>query len=209
MRSAVLLLALSTAAGTGCAAFTTDRGPDPATQLHEGVIALDAGEYARARAILDPLYQELWAERVGQHAALALVAADIDVRNPSRSLWSAADRAARLLNVPGLEPWMVPVIETYYVLALELGAQEERMARAESALAEQSSVQQANQAAGSGRMLPQAPSTTVPARIGQITGQRDALQRRLGSVEQELAARDLELKETKAELERIKRTIRP
>lgn len=203
MRSAVVLLALSTALGTGCAAFSTDRGPDPATQLHEGVIALDAGDYARARAILEPLYQEHWAERVGQRAALALVAADIDARNPSRSLWSAADRAARLLNVPGIEPWTVPVVESYYVLALELGAQEERIARAESALAEQS------RQTGSGRMLPQAPSTTVPARIGEITSQRDALQRRLGSVEEELAARELELKQTKAELERIKRTIRP
>ena len=56
----------------------------------------------------------------GQHALLTLIAADLDNRNPQRRLWAAAEMSARLLSIPDLEPWMVPVGESYYLLAVEL-----------------------------------------------------------------------------------------
>lgn len=206
MKRAALLLALSMVATSGCAAFAINRGVDPEAQLHDGIIALSQQNYERAHALLEPLYLEHWSERTGQRAGLALIASDLDTRNPQRRLWLAADRSARLLNVAELEPWMVPVTESYYLLAMELGAQEERLARADSARAD---AEQRASDLQSGRTLPQPTERTVPAQIRSITNERNALQRRVATLEEELAARDTALKETRAELERIKRTIKP
>jgi hypothetical protein len=204
MRRAALLLVLC-AAVAGCATLMA-RGPDPHSQLVDGVLALDAQDYARGFALLEPLYQERWAEPVGQRAMLALIAVDLDARNPDRSLWSAADRAARLLNVPDLEPWIVPVAETYYLLAMELGAHEERMAAADSArLAAEARADRAE----SSRTLPQSAAESVPSRISRLEEERGALQQRVAQLEEQLATTAAQLRETTQELERIKRTIKP
>jgi hypothetical protein len=198
MRRAALLLALSTAGLSGCAALSLSKAPDPAAQLNAGIVALEAQDYPGARGHLEPLYRERWQEPVGQRALLALIAAELDSRNPDRRLWAAADMSARLLNIPQVEPWMVPVAESYYLLAVELGAQEERLARADSARA----------AAEAAADLPASSRESVPARIRSITTERDALRRRVGELEQLAATRDKELKETRQELERVKQTIR-
>jgi hypothetical protein len=207
MRRAVFVLALCTAGMTGCAAIAMARGgPDPRTQLQQGLEALEQRDYTRARGFLEPLYQERWTEPVGRHAMLALIAAELDTRNPDRRLWAGADRAARLVNVPQIEPWMIPVVETYYLLALELGAQEERLAQADSA---RLAAEQRARAATQSRTLPANPRETVPTQIRRLTSDRDAQRRRADQAEQQLAARERELRETKQELERIKRTIKP
>src|SRR5690606_32419589 len=95
--------------------------------------------------------------------------------------------------------WMVPVAESFYLLATELGAQEERIARADSAR-----VAAETQA----RSLPQTSQATVPARIRVATEERDAARRQAEQLQQQLTARERELRETKQELERIKRTIK-
>jgi len=203
MRRAALLLALCTAGMTGCGLLAFSSEPDPADQLGEGVAALESQDYVRAAALLGPVYREHWREEVGQRALLALIAAELDNRNPQRRLWAAADMAARLLSIPELDPWLVPVAETYYLLALELGAQEERVARADSARA-------AAEAAVTAvaRELPASSVESVPARIKRVITERDELRSRVTELEQHLAARDKELQETKQELERIKQTIR-
>src|SRR5690606_40777317 len=66
MKRAALLLALTTAGLTGCAALSFSRQPDPREQLNQGVVALEAQDYAAARALLEPLYRERWQEPVGQ-----------------------------------------------------------------------------------------------------------------------------------------------
>lgn len=203
MTKRALLLALSTAALSGCAALTFSRQPDPREQLNAGVAALEARDYAQARTLLEPIYREHWQESVGQQALLTLVAAELDGRNPDRRLWAAADMAARLLNIDNLQPWMVPLSESYYLLAVELGAQEERLARADSARAAAEA-----QADAAVRELPASTRSTVPARIRAITTERDALRRRVGELEELAATREKELRDTRQELERVKQTIR-
>ena len=200
MRRAALLAALITTALTGCTALAAlKQGADPRDQLQHGIAALRAQQYPAARSFLEPLYMERWAEPVGQRAMLALIAAELDARNPERRLWAGADIASRLLNIPDVEPWIVPIAETYYLLALEMGAQEERLARADSAreAAEQRALQ-----------LP-ADRLTVNQRLNQVANERDAQKKRAENAEAQLAVRDRELRETKAELERIKKIIKP
>ena len=208
MKRSALLIALASAAVSGCAAMAITRGPDPRIQLQQGVAALQAQQYPQARGFLEPLYVERWAEPVGQRATLALIAAELDARNPERRLWAAADIASRLLNVETLEPWMVPITETFYLMSLEMGAQEERLARADSARvqAEQRAAQAENRA---GRRLPNSPVESVPSRIRQIAAERDAQKRRADQFETQLTAAQKELRDTKAELERIKKIIKP
>jgi hypothetical protein len=97
---------------------------------------------------------------------------------------------------------MVPTAESLYLLAVELGAQEERLARADSARAA------AEAAAAAARQLPALDRETVPSQIRAITTERDALRRRIGELEQLAATRDKELRETRQELERVKQAIR-
>lgn len=203
MTRAALLLALSTAGLAGCAAVGITRQPDPQAQLNLGAAALEAQEYGRARDLLEPLYREHWQDRVGQQALVTLIAAELDNRNPDRRLWAAADMSARLLSIPKLQPWLVPIGESYYLLSLELGAQEERLARADSARAAAEAEVEA-----AARELPSSTRESVPARINRVTTERDALRRRVGELEQQAEARDKELRETKQELERVKQTIR-
>lgn len=206
MGRAALLTALGTAAITGCAAFSMERGPDPRDRLHEGVMALEAQDYARAQRLLEPVYLEHWREPVGRRAMLALIAAELDSRNPDRRLWAAADLAARLLNVPEIESWLIPIAESYYLLAVELGANEERLARADSArVAAEARAARAE----ANRRLPASARESVPARLSRVESQRATLESRLEEAEQQLAARTAELREARQELERIKKTIKP
>jgi hypothetical protein len=195
MGRAALLLALSAVVAAGCAAIGGRGTPDPQAQLVEGVAAVQAQQYLRARGLLEPLFFQRYSEPVGQQALLVLIASEIDHRNPDRRLWAAADMAGRLINLPGAEPWVVPVAEAYYLLALELGAAEERVAQAEARAAD--------------ARLPQPTRESVPAQISRITAERDQARRRAEQMEQQLATRDRELRETRQELERIRRTIRP
>jgi hypothetical protein len=198
MRRAVLLLVLSALGTAGCAAVFGGNGPDPRVQLQEGVAAVEARQFLRARGLLEPLYYADPSGPVGQRALLVLIAAELDNRNADRRLWAAADMASRLLNVERVEAWMVPVAETYYLLALELGAAEQRIAQAETARAEAET-----------RALPTLTRESVPARMDRISAERDQARRRAEQAEQQLAERDRELLQTKQELDRIRRTIRP
>jgi len=194
MRRAALVLALSTAGMTACATVNGNigRGERPEDRLTRGLRALQTQDFVMARNVLDSLYMEQWSKPVGQHAALALVAAEVDTRNTDRQLWRAADISARLLNIPKLDRWMVPVAESYYNLALELGAQEQRLAERKA----------------DERTIPQASRESVPAQMNRLTTQRDEAKKQAEQLQQQLAAKDKELRETKQELERIKRTIK-
>jgi hypothetical protein len=198
MVRATRLVILGLVAVGGCAALGGQRhDQDPAVQLHEGVAALASQEYLRARALLEPLVRERPDELVGQQAWLALVAAELDPRNPERRLWVAADLSARLLSRTPAEPWIVPLASTYYLTALELGGAEE--------LAAQTGMPPAATAA----TLPVLERETVPARIGRVTAERDQARRQSDQLQQQLTARERELRDARQELERIRRTIRP
>ncbi|HSJ14261.1 MAG TPA: hypothetical protein VK939_07590 [Longimicrobiales bacterium] len=219
MIRARLRLALLALAFSGCAAVRGGSDVSPERQLDRGLAALEARDFRRARAILDTIYRAHWQERVGQRAMLALIASELDSRNADRQLWTAADLAARYLNIEDLPRWHVPVGEALYLIAQELGATEERLARAEAesqqALAErraeQEEVQRELQAADTagGRALPTSTRETVPMRIRRLSAERDELQRRLAAAEQRVTAREKELADAQAELERIRMTLKP
>jgi hypothetical protein len=196
------LLVVSMAAMTGCAALAGLRdSPDPRAQLEDGAAAVEAQEYLRARGLLEPLVREHPSHEIGQRALLVLIAAELDNRNPERRLWAAADMAARLLETERVERWVVPVAESYYLLAMELGAAEERIAAAEA---------QARRADAAARRTPPASTRpSVPVQLDRVRTERDQARRQADQLQQQLATRDRELRETRQELERIKRTIRP
>jgi hypothetical protein len=201
MTRAALLLLLSTVGATGCAAFASIRGAEsPQAQLEAGAAAVQAQEYLRARGYLEPLFYGRPGDRIGQQALLVLLAAELDNRNPDRRLWAAADLASRFLLEEAAEPWLVPVAEAFYLVAMELGAAEERIAEAESARAT---------AEARATRLPEVTRESVPARVGRLTTERDQARRQAEQLQQQLATRDRELREARAELERIRRTIRP
>jgi hypothetical protein len=193
MKRAPLLLALAVALA-GCVAYGTGGEPDPERQLQAGLNALAVRDYARAQAHLETVYREHWAEPVGQQALLVLMAAEMDPRNTSRRLWASADMAARLLGIPEAAPWMQPIGETLYLLSLEMGANEERIARAQAAL---DSVQS----------LPTFTGQSYPAQIEALETERNNLRQRLDRVLVVRDSIDNELKDRTAELERVRRTI--
>ena len=199
-RLALLLLAFSV---TGCATLASMYRSDPEKQLDLGVTALLAQQYSEARTLLEPLFRERLDEETGQRAGVLLIAAELDNRNPQRRLWAAADMAARLLSAHDLESWLVPVGESYYLLALELGAQEQRLARADSARAAAEEVM-----AEASRALPSFGLESVPARINRITAERDELRRRVSELNAAKDSIDTELRTTRQELERVRQTIR-
>jgi hypothetical protein len=202
MTRAALLLLVSMTGATGCAAVASLRGGEPPqSQLEAGASAVRQQEYLRARGLLEPLFYDRPHERVGQQALLVLLAAELDNRNPDRRLWAAADLAGRFLNGEPVDPWLVPVAETLYLISMELGAAEERIAEAENA--------RASAEARAGQRLPATTQESVPARVGRLTTERDQARRQVEQLQQQLATRDRELRETRAELERIRRTIRP
>jgi hypothetical protein len=210
MRCRPLLVALSVAGLSGCAAITLSRGVTPRDQLAHAAAALEAQNYVRARELLEPVYYQYWMEPVGQQALLMLIAAELDGRNPSRRLWAAADMATRLLHIPDVEPWVVPVAESYYLLAIELGATEERVALAEAARADaEERAVRAERAAGPPRRLPTANRETVPSQLRRVNQNREELRRQVEQLQGEISERDRELRETRQELERIKKTIKP
>jgi predicted nucleic acid-binding Zn-ribbon protein len=103
--------------------------------------------------------------------------------------------SAKLLSQAGSPEWVEPVAETLYLLALELGANEERIARAE---AERDSAQ----------ALPELPGPSVLAQVQTLREERDNLRRRAQALEQVVAAKEKELKEKEQELERIRKTLK-
>jgi hypothetical protein len=202
MTRAALLLLMSMTGVTGCAAVASLRGGEtPQSQLEAGAAAVTQQEYLRARGLLEPLFYGRPLERIGQQALLVLLAAELDNRNPDRRLWAAADLAGRFLNSEPADPWLVPLVETFYLISMELGAAEERIAEAESA--------RASAEARASQRLPAVTQESVPARVGRVTTERDQARRQVEQLQQQLATRERELRETRAELERIRRTIRP
>lgn len=202
MKRAAVCIALLSAGIAGCAALRPEQENGAESDLERGLSALAAQDFATARTVLDRVYRLHWQERLGQSALLALTAAEIDPRNNERRLSVASDLAARYLNVPGTMQWTVPVAESLYLLAIELGAQEDSLQQA------QADRRQAEAEARRLRTLPRSQRESVPTRIRRLENERNEVQRRLRDTEQRLAAREKELRDAQQELERIRKTIK-
>lgn len=201
-------------AASGCAALgTADQAPDPAVQLEAGLAALEQGEYSRARSHFGWVYSTNWDRPVGRYALLALIAADIDPRNPDRRLDGAADLAARLIVSPDAPGWTGALAESIYLVALELGADEARLARAipaDSLAPDPLVLMIADTTAPAplAARLPHFDGPTVPARLAAAAAERDSLLARIGRLEEAVAARDRQIREKDQELERIRKIIK-
>lgn len=212
MRRIFLLAAL--AASAGCAALaSTDRGPEPEAQLAAGLAALEHGEYSRARSHLGWVYANHWNEPAGRHALLALIAADLDPRNPDRRLANAAELAARLVTGDEAPAWTAPLGESLYLIALELGAHD-APATADSLVADSiplDTLALLTEAAPLDPRIARLPildGPSLPARLAAVRTERDSLAARIGALESALAEREKAIREKDQELERIRKIIR-
>lgn len=193
MRTTRLVAGLLLAAGvSACSLIAT---PNAEQRLEAGLAALARGERNVAHEQIQPVSTEHWGEPVGHRATLVLAAAELDPRNPTRRLWVGADMSARLLSHHATPPWMGPVAETLYLLSLELGANEEQLARTE---AQRDSAQ----------ALPRLPGPSFMVQLETLRAERDSARQRAAALEAALVAKEQELKDKEQELERIKRTLK-
>jgi len=215
MNRAAVGVACLTAVVAGCATLRVGERRDADGRLDRGLAALAANDFATAKPLLEGVYLEHWQEPVGQRALLALAAAELDSRNVQRRLWVGAELAGRYLSLDHAPAWSIPAAETLYLLALELGAREEELARAEetrqAAEAERADALQALSTTQRPE-LPRSERESVPAMIRRMTAEhareKTELQKRVSTLEERLAAREQELKDAQEELERIRRTLR-
>lgn len=235
MGSSRPLLAATLLAGAvaGCATLYGGREPDPEERLAQALNALEREDYRTAFDGLVWVYSHYPTEPVGQQALLALAAAEMDPRNPSRRLGVGSELAASYLGLPATPNWTEPVAETLYLLALELGAAEMRVARAEAereqaeagrarariearqAQAEtrraeveaQRAEVEAQRAEAEARQARGAAEAAPPRPLPRLPGPPvTARMRELERERDRLAGRVTELER---ELERIRRTLRP
>jgi len=212
MRRIFLLAAL--AASAGCAALASaDRAPEPEAQLAAGLAALEHGEYSRARSHLGWVYSNHWDEPAGRQALLALIAADLDPRNPDRRLANAAELAARLVTGDEAPAWTSPLGESLYLIALELGAHDPP-ATADSLGADSIPLDTLALLVDAAPLdprlarLPTLDGLSLPARLAAVRTERDSLAARIGALESALAEREKAIREKDEELERIRKIIR-
>jgi hypothetical protein len=186
MRRATLLMAAVACICVGCSTFASARGDDAEDRFNTGVRALAAGNFAAARSDLGWVAQHYSRQMEGQRALLVLAALEADPRNPTRRVEAGSELAASYLRLPERENWLEPMAQTLYLIGLELGAAEQRIEEAQAKK----------------RELPKLPGPTVSARIKNVEQDRDRLAKRVTALEAELAEKD-------AELQRIKKTIKP
>jgi hypothetical protein len=201
MRYSALATGLLALALPACATFDTVFGSGP-DRFDTGIAALQRGDFAQASNDLNWVILKHPNDPIGQRALLASASLEMDPRNPQRHLALGADLAATYLQ-KAKEPESQALAQTLYLLALELGAAEERLAQAEA------DKRQAEQRA-EWAQLPKLPasSTTVPARLRTLTEEKDKLAKRVETLEQQVAERDKKLDEKEKELERIRKTLK-
>lgn len=187
---AVLISAL-----LGCALAGQGGTPDPQARLALGLSALAEHDAVTAREHFEAVYREHGDEPVGTQALLALIAGELDPHNPTRSLSTTAELATELLHAPDAPPWSRTLGHTLYLVALELGAKEEAIARAETAALDANG-------------LPELTGLSYPAQLQDAHDQRERLQRQVDSLTQQVGQVKKELEEKEAELERIRKTVK-
>lgn len=169
-------------------------GTNPDDDVRSAVALAEAGEYPAATAALDSVYTAYWNRSAGVNALLGLAAITLDPRNPDRSLWQSADYSARLIGLPNTPAHLLPAARTMYLLSIELGALDEQRQAAEAARDTAEAIV--------ARSLPRYSGQTVPAQLSALARERDTLLQRLAGLEQALS-------DTTAELERVRRTLKP
>jgi hypothetical protein len=209
----------------GCATAGAGRLLTPGDLLDRGLGALARGDYAAASQDLAWAHAYCPDAATGERALLALLALELDPRNPARNIAAAASRAAARLE-RGDTGWTLPVTEAFYLLALELGDAGPAPAAAgapdpgappRDAVAVYATCPADRvPAAGRPAPLPPLPVPTVASRVTRVERERDEFGGRIVMLEAELAEalrllqeREAELAVLERELARIRRTLRP
>jgi hypothetical protein len=200
LAAGVLALALS-----ACATLDQVIGGDGSNRFDAGLAALRAGDYIAAHENLAWVAENKPGETEGRQALLIISAMEMDPRNPMRRLSVGSDLVVSYMNHPDKDRWTDPIAQTMYLLAVELGGAEDKVAQAEAEKRE--AERQAEEVQNVLPRLPQA-SATVPARIKAVSDERDRLAKKVDQLEAAVAERDKKLAEKEKELERIKKTLK-
>lgn len=197
MRYKALATGMLALALPACATIDTMFGSKSGSddRFAEGLAAAQRGDFPAAHRALSWVIENHGSEPIGQRALLTVAALEMDPRNPQRRLALGADLAGAYLSTR-TEDWSQPVAQTLYLIALELGAAEERLAQAE---ADRRDAERRADVIDLPR-LPAA-STTVPARMKVLTEERDKLAKKVEQLEKDVAEKD-------KELERIRKTLK-
>lgn len=181
--------------------------PEPPEEtISEGLQAARLGDLAAAIGPLAHAARVCAGTEAGDRATLALLGLLTDPRNPRRDLDGARRIAERWLASPSTASWIEPLMEALYLVTLDLGGAPDdapHAAEPPRPVAPAAAECEASPALG-----PREPH--LPALPGRPT--RDALteaeaeRARLAELASRLEARVAELE---AELERIRKTIRP
>lgn len=228
MRSTVLLLVVALATVASCAVMRRSEPVEvgPEVRLQQALGTLSRGDYSAAAMQLERLYRMYPDRTVGKQALLSLAASRLDARNPERDLPGGAALLAQYLGLSDTTAVAEEPAEVLYLMALELGAAEERAEQAEevadSARAAARDVlldsvrARALSHARRTRPLPQLPGAPVTARIRELEATRDSLNARLRRLQaqvserdRQLADKDKQLEDTQQELARIRRILKP
>ena len=201
------------------AAAPEDRDLPPVERAFvEGLSAVRRGDFPSAVAPLSRVAETCAGTEMGDHARLALLGVWTDPRNPERDLARAHRAAARWLASPSPASWLEPLVETLYLVTLDLGG----AAQPTVADRRRRGAFPAWRAAGNRvaaappedceRPLPSlgAREPRLPALPGRPL--RDALsesERRRAELEEVAAALEARVAELEAELDRIRKTLRP
>jgi hypothetical protein len=204
MKRASVLLVVTASLG-GCAYLRGPKGPSAEVELQRGIAAIRSQNYTAARDILEPVYRAHYMDKAGQQALLMLTIADLDPRNQDRRLYAASDYASSLLNSATTPQWEIGVAETLYLLSQELGGHEQELDRAE---AEKQQAQQTVAALKRQITPPRYQGESWPSQLRKMREDRDALSKKVDQLQASLKARDKDLAEANAELERIKKTLK-
>jgi hypothetical protein len=188
---AVLLLLLALPA---CVSTPPNRDPEAAERLSWGLEALAERDYDAAYEDLSWVLARQPRTEDGRRATLVLAAAELDPRNPRRRPDVGADLTARYLADPLARPWIVPIAETVYLLARELGAPPPTGTAAQDA---------------PDRELPVLPGPSIAEELQRASTERDSLAGRVTELEGLVAALELRLAERDQEIARIRRALRP
>lgn len=192
LAASFVVLAISACATVG-SMFDDEREQ----RYNAGLTALRAGDYAAASEHLGWVAERNAGDAVGQQALLMVAALEMDPRNPNRRLPLGSDLTGSYLKLERTPAWTTPVAETLYLLAVELGAAEDRAAQAEA---------DKEQAENRLRLPENAP--TMASRLRAAGDERDKLAKKVEQLEAQVAERDKKLAEKDKELERIRKTLK-
>jgi hypothetical protein len=197
MRYKALAAGLLTLGFAACATVGSVFERERQTHFDTGVRALKAGDYATASENLGWVAQQNANDELGQQALLMVAALEMDPRNPQRRLPLGSDLAGSYLKLSRAPIWTTPVAETLYLLAVELGAAEDRAAQA-----------QADREQAENRLRLPENSPTVTSRLRSLSEEKDKLAKRVTQLEEQVADREKKLAEKDKELERIRKTLK-